>query len=160
MPWKARVEDSIVGRLLSRYSLLRCRAHGGISPPNMCTEETQLVSIYAVLTYILITFPRNAYHSTGFSKNSLVDDNVLQSLGVLRSSCSLLISVVCIPALPKPSRLKELFGSLLSYNCPNYSQRTKTCFGSAMILMSWSDTFYLHPLRVTFVTFTGISIGS
>ena len=29
MPWKAGIEDSIVGRLLSRYSSLRCRAHGG-----------------------------------------------------------------------------------------------------------------------------------
>jgi len=29
MPWKAGIEDSIVGRLLSRYTLLRQRAHGG-----------------------------------------------------------------------------------------------------------------------------------
>jgi len=29
MPGKARIEDSIIGRLLSRYSLLRRRAHGG-----------------------------------------------------------------------------------------------------------------------------------
>jgi len=74
----------------------------GISPPNLCPEETPLLGIYAMLIYILITFPRNAYHSTGFSNNSLVCVNVLQSLGVLRSSCSLLISVACIPVLPKP----------------------------------------------------------
>jgi len=29
MPWKARIKDSIFGRLLSRDSLLRRRAHGG-----------------------------------------------------------------------------------------------------------------------------------
>jgi len=29
-----------------------------------------------MLTYILTTFPRNAYHSNGFSKNSLVYGNV------------------------------------------------------------------------------------
>ena len=53
----------------------------GISPPNVRTEETQLLGIYATLTYILITFPRNAYHNNGFS---LVGFNVLPSLGVLR----------------------------------------------------------------------------
>ena len=48
----------------------------GISPPNMITEETQLLGIYAVLTYIFITFPRNAYQSNGFfSDNSLVGVN-------------------------------------------------------------------------------------
>ena len=74
----------------------------GISPPDMCPEETQLLGFYAMLIYIFITFPRNAYHSNGFSENSLVCVNVLQSLGVLRSSCSLLISVVCILVLPRP----------------------------------------------------------
>jgi len=42
----------------------------GISPPNVCTKETQLLGIYAMLTYILITFPRNAYHINGFPENS------------------------------------------------------------------------------------------
>jgi len=37
----------------------------GISPPNLCTEETQLLGIYVMLTYILITFQRNAYHRRG-----------------------------------------------------------------------------------------------
>ena len=48
----------------------------GISPPNVCTEETQLLGIYAMLTYILITFPRNVYHSNAFSENSLIYGNV------------------------------------------------------------------------------------
>jgi len=103
----------------------------GISPPKVCTKETQLLGICAMLTYILITFPRNVYHSNGFSDNSLVCINVLRLLGVLRSCCSLLISVVCIPVLPRPS-LKGLFRSLLFYSHPSYSQRT--CFGCAVIL--------------------------
>jgi len=49
----------------------------------VCAEETQLLGIYAMLTYILITFPRNAYRSNGFSENSLVGVNVLPSLGGL-----------------------------------------------------------------------------
>ena len=83
-----------------------------------------------------------------FSENSLVGVHVLQPLGVLRSSCSLLISAVCIPALPKPS-LKGLFSSLISYKHPNYSQKTKTCFGCAMILTTWSDNlpYMSHLLR-------------
>jgi len=64
-----------------------------ISPPNVCTERTHLLGIYAMLTYTLITFARNAYHS--FSENSLVYGNVrraclasLSDRGVFRSSCS------------------------------------------------------------------------
>jgi len=94
-----------------------------------------------MLTYTFITFARNVYHS--FTDNLLVYGNVLRmclvgvswwSGGVFRLSCSLFISVVCIPVLPRPSRLKGLFRSLLFYNHPNYSQRTKTCFGCARIL--------------------------
>jgi len=40
----------------------------GISPPKVCTEETQLLGIYAMLTYIFITFPRNVYRGNGFSR--------------------------------------------------------------------------------------------
>jgi len=70
--------------------------------------------------------------------------------GALRSSCSLLISVVCILVLP---RHKGLFRSPLSYNRPNYSQRTKTCFGCAMILATWSDNipYMLHLLHSVIV---------
>jgi len=62
----------------------------GISPPNVCTEETQLVGIYAMLTYILITFARNAYHSNGFSENSLIYCNVRSTclFGVSRQGSS------------------------------------------------------------------------
>ena len=38
--------------------------------------------------------------------------------GVFRLSCSLLISVVCIPVLPRPRCLLGLFRSPLSCNCP------------------------------------------
>jgi len=48
----------------------------GISPPNVCTEETQLLGIYAMLTHIFITFARNAYRSNGFFENSLIYGNV------------------------------------------------------------------------------------
>jgi len=54
--------------------------------------------------------------------------------GVFRLSCSLFLSVVCTPVLPRPRRLKGLFRSPFSCNRPNYSQRTKTHFGCAMIL--------------------------
>jgi len=39
--------------------------------------------------------------------------------------------------------------SPLSYNCPNYSQRTKTWFDCAMILTTWSDNipYTLHLLH-------------
>ena len=119
----------------------------GISPPNVCTKQTQLLGIYAMLIYIWITFPRNAYYSNDFSENSLVYGNVLQSLGVLRSSCSPLISVVCISVLPRPS-LKGVFRSLLFYNVP-IIHRAKTCFGGAVILTTWSDNIpcMLHLLH-------------
>ena len=58
------------------------------------------------------------------------------SAGVFRLSCSLLISVVCIPVLPRPRRLKGLFRSPLSCNHPNYSQRTKTCFWPPEVITS------------------------
>jgi len=62
----------------------------GISPPNVCTEETQLLGIYAMLTYIFITFPRNVYHSNGFSENSLIYGNVHRTclFGVSRQGSS------------------------------------------------------------------------
>ena len=58
------------------------------------------------------------------------------SAGVFRLSCSLLISVVCIPVLPRPRRLKGLFRSPLFCNRPNYSQRTKTCFWPPEVITS------------------------
>jgi len=45
----------------------------GIPPPNICTERTHLLGIYAMLTYTFITFARNAYHIT---ENSLAYGNV------------------------------------------------------------------------------------
>ena len=58
------------------------------------------------------------------------------SAGVFRLSCSLLISVVCIPVLPRPRHLKGLFRSPLSCNRPNYSQSTKTCFWPPEVITS------------------------
>jgi len=97
----------------------------GISPPKVCTERTHLLGIHAMLMYTFIIFARNAYHS--FTKNSLLYGNVRRAClfgvsrwsgGVFRLSCSLLISVVCIPVLPRPSHLKGLFRSPLSCNHP------------------------------------------
>ena len=70
--------------------------------------------------------------------------------GVFRLSCSLLISVACIPVLPRPRRLMGLFRSPLSCNCPSYSQRIKTCFGCAMILTTGSDNipYMIHLLHL------------
>ena len=45
----------------------------------MHAEKTQLLGIYAMLTYIFVTFPRNAYHVHGFSENSLAYVNVLHA---------------------------------------------------------------------------------
>jgi len=70
----------------------------GISPPNVCTEETQLLGIYAMLTYILITFPRNVYQSNVFSENSLVGVNVLPSLGGLE----IILQPPCLCSLHTP----------------------------------------------------------
>jgi len=96
------------------------------------TEETQLLGIYAMLTYILITFPRNAYYSNSFSKNSLVGVNVLPSLGGLE--IILQPPYLCSLQYFFSQGLKRLFRSPLSCNSPNYSQRTETCFGCAIIL--------------------------
>jgi len=107
----------------------------------VCTKKTHLLCIYARLTYIFITFARKAYHS--FSENSLIYGNVrrrcLVSLGGRRGLqivlqppylCSL---HPCSPkAQPPEGIIQESL--ILQLSCPNYSQRTKTCFGCAMIL--------------------------
>jgi len=58
----------------------------GISPPNVCTKETLLLGIYAMLTHILITFLRNANLSNVFPDNSSVYGNVLRTC-LLMSLC-------------------------------------------------------------------------
>jgi len=64
------------------------------------------------------------------------------SAGVFRLSCSLLISVVCIPVLPRPRRLKGLFRSPLSWGLFTKYQD--------LFLTTWSDNipYMLHLLHL------------
>jgi len=64
--------------VLERWrSLLQCWTRRGSLCPNARAKKTQLLSICAMSTYIIITFLRNAYHINGFSRNSLAYVNVL-----------------------------------------------------------------------------------
>jgi len=67
------------GVLESGHSLLQRWTHRGWLRPNVHTEKTQLLGIYAMLTYIFITFPKNACHIHGSSENSLVYVNVFHA---------------------------------------------------------------------------------
>jgi len=65
------------GALESGPSLLQRWTHSGQLCPNVCTQKTPLLGIYAMLTYIFITFQKNACHIHGFSDNSLSYVNIL-----------------------------------------------------------------------------------
>jgi len=67
------------GVLESRHSLSTLDAQGIAPPKNVHIEKTQLLGIYAVSTYIFITFLKNAYHIHGFSENSLAYVNVFHT---------------------------------------------------------------------------------
>jgi len=111
-----------------------------------------------MLMYTFITFARNAYRS--FTENSLVYGNVLRpcllaSLGDRRGLqvilqpphlCSL---HTCSPKAQAPKGIIQE-SLVLQLSHPSYSQRTKTCFGCAMILTTGSDNipYMIHLLHL------------
>ena len=64
-----------------------------------------------MLTYIFITFPRNVYHSNGFSENSLIYGNVRRTclFGVSRQGSS------DYPAASHPWGKVSIFSTQLAF---------------------------------------------
>ena len=95
-----------------------------------------------MLTYILITFPRNVYHSNGFSENSLIYGNVhrtclfgvsLRGLHIVLQPPHLCSLHTCSPKAQTP---KGIIQESLVLQPSQYSQRTKTCFWPPEVITS------------------------
>jgi len=106
----------------------------------MCTKETQLLGIYAMLTYILITFARNAYHSNGFSENSLIYSNVRRTcfLGVSRRVLQIILQPPYLCSLhtcsPKAQAPKGVIQESLVLQPSQLFTKNQDLFWCAMIL--------------------------